>query len=251
MNYKHSGSLGDIIYSLPVIKKMGAGQLFIPPNELKNTCQKYGYNTSIMHKQHNGCMTMNDILQLKPLLEAQSYITKVSIGLPLEYVDLDKFRGYLFRRFHGNYVQAYLETFNLPFTYNDSADPWMEVDAKMIAPYVVCRTPRYITDEPLASKRHYEMARQYLFDKNAVFVGTEEEHKNYELAIDMKIDHYKVKDFLELAQVIAGCSRFIGNQTFAYSLAMALGRPAILEYSKTRPLNQNECYFRNHDVQYI
>ena len=253
MRYKHSGSLGDIIYSLPVVKKMGPGDFLIPVGNLSKVCYDYGYNVSLMHKQHHGCMTVNDINMLMPLLESQPYINSVNICEPddEDLVNLDKFRGVLFRSFNGNYVEGYMRTFNLPFTYNDSADPWMEVEEKLQAPYVVCRTPRYITDDHQSRYRHRELANKYDLSRNGIFVGTEEEHYNYQTATGISIHHYKVKNFLELAQVIAGCIRFIGNQTFAFSLAMALGKPAILEHIKTKPLKLNECYFENHDVEYI
>jgi hypothetical protein len=51
--------------------------------------------------------------------------------------------------------------------------------------------------------------------------------------------------------VIAGANLFVGNQTFAYSLAVGTGVPTILETRKDLPLSRNECYFvRPHAVYY-
>jgi hypothetical protein len=58
-------------------------------------------------------------------------------------VDLDRFRGVLFRGFEGNYVQAYHMTFGLPFAPEVLNETWLEADPVKIAPIVINRTFRY------------------------------------------------------------------------------------------------------------
>ncbi|MEN6293824.1 MAG: hypothetical protein ABFD07_17640, partial [Methanobacterium sp.] len=66
----------------------------------------------------------------------------------------------------------------------------------------------------------------------AVFVGSESEHKEFESLFDVKIDYYKTKNLLELAQVIQGCEQFIGNQSVALSIAIGLGKTYRCEVRK-------------------
>ena len=56
-----------------------------------------------------------------------------------------------------------------------------------------------------------------------------DEHKAFQDLFYIKIPHYKVDNFLEMAEVIAGADIFMGNQTFAYSLAIGLDKRTMLE----------------------
>jgi hypothetical protein len=59
---------------------------------------------------------------------------------------------------------------------------------------------------------------------DAIFVGTKDEYRDFGHG-----EHVEVRDALELAQVIAGCSVFVGNQSFAYALAEGLKVRRVLE----------------------
>jgi len=75
-SFKHSGDLGDIIYSLPVIKALGGGIIYLNPN----------------NKFTN--FTMNGYEFIKPLLLSQDYVKGVGLYTPnllIDY-DLDSFR---------------------------------------------------------------------------------------------------------------------------------------------------------------
>ena len=254
MRYKNSGSLGDLIYSLSVIPKMGSGDFLIPLNNLANVAQQYGYSVSAMDKQHLGCITEEHYSMLAPLLERQPYLTSVSTCSSdvSDVIDLDKFRSILFRSFNGNYVEAFHKTFNLQFHEDDLKMPWLQVDKKPNPyPFVVCRTSRYHGHEPRASLIHRQLAEVNQFDKYALFVGNPDEHKDYERTVGMKIEYHTVRDFLELAEIINAAKCFVGNQTFAYSLAVALGKSAVLETWKIKSLQQNECYFPRYNITYF
>jgi hypothetical protein len=65
------------------------------------------------------------------------------------------------------------------------------------------------------------------------------------------VPYYPVKNFKELADVIAGADLFMGNQSAAYSIAMGLGKSSVLETIKIKPLQNNECYFPRDNCQYF
>ena len=65
-----------------------------------------------------------------------------------------------------------------------------------------------------------------------VFVGTEQEHADFEDMFKVKITYQKTNDLLELAQVIQGCEQFIGNQSVGLSIAIGLGKSYQCEVRK-------------------
>ena len=54
-----------------------------------------------------------------------------------------------------------------------------------------------------------------------------------------------------MANIVAGADLVMANQNFVYSLAMGLGKPAVLETIKIKPLQYNECYFPRDNIQYF
>lgn len=250
--YKHSGTLGDLIYSLSVVKKLGSGEFKVAINNIENCVAKYGYRPDEVDPAHRGRFTLQDFQWLQPLLQRQSYITSVSTwqqGDPEPTIDLDKFRGVLFRGFEGNYVQAYHLTFNLPFTMEDYDQPWLTADATHVAPIVVSRTHRYRS--PSGDEKWREIVKDANLEHHGVFLGTPAEHEDFVQVTGCQIHYHPVNNFLEMANIVAGSSLVIANQNFVYSLAMGLGKDAVLETIKIKPLMQNECFFPRKNITYF
>jgi hypothetical protein len=250
--YKHSGTLGDLIYSLSIVKKMEPGEFMVAINNIENCVSRYGYRPDEVDPVHKGRFTMQDFEMLLPLLERQSYIEEVSSWHQGDHepdIDLDRFRGTLFRGFEGNYVQAYHLAFELPFSEPDLQQPWLEADPVAVAPIVISRTPRYQC--PNGDHVWRELVENIDLDASAIFVGTESEHKDFETTVGQQVPYFPVADFLQLANVVAGAELVMANQNFVYSLAMALGKSAVLETIKIKPLQNNECYFPRGNIQYF
>ena len=253
-SYRHSGTLGDLIYSLSIVKKMEPGKFLVALNNIENCVSQYGYRPDEVDPAHKGRFTAQDFAWLYPLLLRQDYILDVAAwkkGDPEPDVDLDKFRGTLFRGFEGNYVQAYHIAFGLPFTMADYDTPWLEADAIKTKPIVVSRTFRYRSTEPAASASHMQMAQDADLENNGIFVGTYAEHEDYVKTTQVNIPYRPVKDFLELAGIVAGAEMIVANQNFVYSLAMGLGKSTVLETIKIKPLQMNECFFPRKNCQYF
>lgn len=249
MIFKHSGTFGDLLYGLPVIKKAGSGTMAIALRNIESCVAEYGYRPEEVDPAHKGRFRESDFDLLKPLLDRQSYINDVIVWDGNHDVDLDKFRGVLFRGFEGNYVEAYYRTFNLPFTPDVYNETWLEADPKRIAPVVINRTFRYRCPNGTASWQNL-LANADIVN-NGIFVGTEEEHQDFVQETGFAVKYYPVKDFKELADVIAGADLFMGNQSAAYSIAMGLGKASVLETIKIKPLANNECYFPRDNCQYF
>ena len=251
-SFKHSGTFGDLIYSLSVVKKMGGGDIDIAIGNIERCVAQYGYRPDEVDPAHQGRFTDKDFDLLLPLLLRQDYINGVTKWYPGDTdadVDLDRFRGVLFRGFEGNYVQAYHLTFELPFTPEVLDEIWLEADARTIAPVVINRTFRYRC--PNGTGSWQGLLEQANITQNGVFVGTPDEHEDFEKSTGFRVDYYPVQDFKELADVIAGADLFMGNQSAAYSIAMGLGKSSVLETIKIKPLQNNECYFPRDNCQYF
>ena len=255
--YRHSGTLGDLIYSLSIVKKMAVENnavFLVALNNIENCVAQYGYRPEEVDPAHKGRFTHQDYEWLKPLLNRQPYIDYLGTwtqGTSEPDVDLDKFRGTLFRGFEGNYVEAYHKAFNIPFSAEDYQTTWLEADPIKTKPIVVSRTFRYRSPAPFSDAQHLSMAQSSNLEENGIFVGTEAEHEDYVKVTKVNIPYRPVSDFLELAGIVAGADLIVANQNFVYSLAMGLGKDAILETIKIKPLENNECYFPRDNIQYF
>jgi hypothetical protein len=252
LTYKHSGTTGDLIYSLYLVRKMGGGHYKVAIENIENCVSKYGYIRGDVDPAHRGRFTTQDFEWLKPLLERQPYINEVSTwcqGDPEPNIDLDQFRGVLYRSFEGNILEAYHKTFNIPFSKSDYNNPWLEADVIKEAPVVITRSSRYLPPNGEAAWR--ELVKQIDLTAVAVFVGTPTEHKTFVDMFNVAVPYRPVKDFLELASIINGADLFVGNQGFAYSLATGLGKTTSLEINKVVPNYMNECYFPRPGAQYF
>lgn len=249
MIYRHSGTFGDLIYSLSVVKKMGGGTFAVHLENIENCVSQYGYRPDEVADVHKGRFKNSDFDLIQPLLQRQSYINNVIVWSGNHDIDLDKFRGVLFRGFEGNYVEAYHKTFNLSFDIDTYNEIWLEADPKKIATVVINRTFRYRC--PNGTGVWQSLLEQADITNNGVFVGTQDEHKDFERSTGFRVEYYPVKDFKELADVIAGADLFMGNQSAAYSIAMGLGKSSVLETIKIKPLQNNECYFPRDNCQYF
>lgn len=252
--YKHSGTLGDLIYGLSIVKKMAQRDVLfkVAIGNIENCVAQYGYRADEVAPEHRGRFTEQDFTWLLPLLRRQPYIESVGRWYPGELeadVDLDRFRGTLFRGFEGNYVQAYHLAFGLPFAMQDYDTPWLEADAVTVKPIVISRTPRY-RDTQAGDAYWQSMVDSVDLENNAIFVGTPAEHRDFERNIK-PVPYHPVRDFLELANVVAGADLVMANQNFVYSLAMGLGKDTVLETIKIKPLQQNECFFPRTNCQYF
>lgn len=251
-SYKHSGTFGDLIYGLSVVKKMGGGYIDLAIGNIENCVAQYGYRPDEVDPMHKGRFTDNDYELLINFLLGQSYIEGVTKWRPGDAdaeVDLDRFRGVLFRGFEGNYVQAYHMTFGLPFTPEVLNDTWLEADPIQVAPIVINRTFRYRCPNGTATWQSMLVDADIV--KNGIFVGNKDEHEDFVQQTGFEVPYYYTKDFKHLADVIAGADLFMGNQSAAYAIAMGLGKSTVLETIKIKPLQNNECYFPRPNCQYF
>ena len=227
-SFKHSGDIGDVIYSLPVIRHLGGGTLFLNEKSLGKKCD--GSNSGL---------TMDLITMLTPLLEAQPYNKKVEI-YDKKYnpiINIDEFRERWSISGSENLCMKILYAFSIP--YQEIESPWIDCEAKQVAEIVFARSNRYRND----NTTYKNILKK---NKSSIFIGLPFEHKDFVQNFGY-VPYYPVKNFLEMAEVIKGCNTFVGNQSSPLSLAAAMHKPFIQE---TDPLH-GHCFFNYNGADYM
>lgn len=210
--FYHTGDLGDIIACLPTMRELGGGHLFIGESGGKGRCRE-----SMRGKRYEA---------IRPLLEAQDYVLSVQWtdkAPPEDAVNFSTFRLSDVRphedlaTWQARYIGCLI-----------SLAPWLTVE------------PSKETHERLVLARSVRY-HNHDFDWNrwitsmSVFVGTRDEHAAFESEFNKRLDHWETATLLDLAKVIAGCERFIGNQSCPFWIAAGLGVPIVQETYNAAP----------------
>lgn len=223
VSFKHSGNSGDIIYALPYAKgvaKDNGLNLFLQLNQPVTFSDKF--------KHPLGRVMLNEkmVNMLRPLFLAQEGILQCepydrqhididldlvrSAPLPVTKICLPRW-----------YFLVFGETYDL-------SSPWIvaEPEPGVSDCIVIARSSRY-----QGHKIDYSFLRKY---PRIQFLGVEDEFKEMKGFIP-NMEYRPVKDFLEMACIIAGCKLFIGNQSFPFAIAEGLKSRRLLEVSGICP----------------
>lgn len=244
LNITHSGNAGDVIYALPTIKKIH--EITRVPINLYLRLDKPLPAPIWSNTKHTmGSVMINQSManMLFPLLSSQTYIQNCeAYNNQKIHIDLDFFRNKTISLSNSNLARwcSYVTGFT-----PELWKPWLhtEPNPTYADKIILARSERYRN-----STISYSFLKDY---KNTVFIGVKSEYEDMKKAIpDLK--WLQVKNFLELAQIIAGCKVFIGNQSFPYSIAEGLKTSRILEayYHVAHVIpegeNAHDFYYQNH-----
>lgn len=243
--YKHSGTLGDLIYSLPVVKHTGGGDFYLHLNQIDWIGKHfYGAEPSPFHQ---GRMTLKDYEFMKSFMLCQDYITNFQPLDPRTHAithNLDRFRV-PFVGHPGNYVDIYSDVFGLGSVKDQlRTQPWLTVpNPKSIEgrSIVINRTGRWVPEERNPA---WDELKKTGADAKSIFVGLPQEYEAFKAHTGWsEIQYVPTQTLLDVAELIAGCETFIGNQSVALSVAIGLGVEYYCEARRDLPLERNECYF--------
>jgi len=228
LSVKHSGSVGDIVYSIPALLSLVTQNRIERVTYYLHLDQPMTY--SGWHPLGNVLLDTGFAERLRPLLLAQPCIQEVEIftGQPVN-VDFD-----LFRRVPLNHAMYSIPRWYFLFVIGTTWDlsrPWLQVapDYRFKDKVLVSRNPRLQSPHI-----RYDFLDKYADD--IVFVGVRREFEDFQLQCPRCTSFYEAPDFLELARVLAGCRFFAGNQGLIYTLAEALKITRLLE---TNPIAAN------------
>ena len=238
LSFLHSGHLGDLMYSLPVIKELSK----------KHNCKLYIKANKPMtadyqnHPSGKVYLDKRIIKLVLPLLRCQTFLNSVNI-YDNEKIDinLDLFRDIPVNIiFHS--IRWY---FHITGTHANMENPylWVKPHTSIKNKIVIVRSSRY--------RNEYINYKFLKNTKNLLCVGLKSEFDDLKKEIH-DLEFYDCKDFLEMAEIIKTSKFFVGNLCFAYSVAEALKIPRLLEASTDFPVvfpvgsNAFDFYHQNH-----
>ena len=233
LTFCHAGDLGDTVYALEVIRRLGGGKLMLG--------SEMGFTFPTRCRE---AMTPGRVENMKPLLIEQPYIGDVAHfeGQPHpDWINLNRFRE-IFRGSNGpgctNLQRAPLRRFGL--SVQDETKPWLRVGARDSAleeSLIVARSPRY--QNPAFPWK--QIVKRYR--DRILFVGLDIEYQAFCHSVGTNVGRYPATNLLELAIAINSGRLFIGNQSCPYAIAEGLKRPAIQE---SWPYEPNCLFQRPH-----
>ena len=243
LNFAHAGHMGDLIYSLSVVKELSKSytcNFFIVIN--KKVEQNY-----LDHPSGNVFINDRAAKLLLPLLEKQEFLNTVKIYNNEEIdIDFDLFRKVPINlNFHSTRWFSHL--IGVPIKMSEK---FLNVGENNIAKnkIVILRSKRYTN--PFIN---YQFLNQ---KKNLIFIGLKDEFEDLKKDVS-NLDFYDCKDFLEMAEIINSAKFFIGNQSLAFAIAEALKVDRLLEASPESPFifpiggNGYDFYHQIHFEKYF
>lgn len=210
-----TGDVGDICAGMAVMRHMGGGTLHIGNHEKVGN----GYYLPIFGLKY---------LSIKPLLECQAYIQKVKYCENRSKATHDF--SYWRQHYQSHRSLAESQAAHVGIEKLDLS-PWIKVDPSPETKglVVVARSPRY-------HNRTFPWKQILMKYKNRImFIGFESEYQALYQQTRAQMVFRRTRNFLEVAQLIAGSKLFIGNQSSPCWIAMAMGHPLIQETCTRNP----------------
>lgn len=243
IDFKHSGFVSDIIYSLPAIKKAcdindEQANLHLEVNIPNEDKDKPGYPYSPFR------LMKEEVEMLKVLLESQTYINEVKVfdgNNSIINVDLGLCKTQPINFSAGNIPRHY---FSMMGVYDSLEKPTLEVktNERFNNRIVISRSLIY-------QNKNVDWSILNNFkDVDYYFIGSNMEFKDIATRVK-NVKQVPFKDYNEVAKIIKGCSLFIGNQNMFYSIAESLKVKRMLEVCPYSP-NVIPSGGENYDIHY-
>lgn len=182
---------------------------------------------------------------IKGLIERQPYIKEVRCTEETPDYDLAEFRA--FHRADITLLEAQKQYVNSRYktSLRTTGDKkWIQnITPKPEADIILARSPRYHNHLFPWFKilEHYRNSKARI-----LFIGPAEEHRAFTMQFG-PVPHRSTKDLLEAAELIAGASLFIGNQSSPLAVAEGLKAPRIAEVC----LGVCDTIFKDDNAQWV
>jgi hypothetical protein len=233
LKFKHSGHLGNLIYSLAAVKvmteKAGTPCEFFIPSDVPNL-----YPPSAHHPSGQVMFSEPIFRFIEPLLTHQSYVDCVHYvplsDVPRDVIDLDQFRTSGINLTAGFEPVWYRQCIAMPVPVEK---PWLTVNGASKQPafskLVVNRTLRYNN-----TRINYSILQPF---ETVGFVGLSAECDYFTQQHGLtNVRHFAVDNALEMARIMNACDLFLGNQSFCFAIAEGLKINRALEYYAPIPV---------------
>jgi hypothetical protein len=248
-SFTHSGTLGDVVSSLVIVKILGGGDFYLKMNNMDNmVLEKLGWPGAGIH---SGRMTEKDYNVLEPLIKSQSYIHSFQKWngeqVTNEFEEVCRHHqagGLKPRNFANQYASSQGIDANL-YKEQLQQQSWLECENPIKVPnrpIVIARNTHYLDGAPTLNPTWQNWFNSGLANR-CVYIGLDHEHAWFEDLFKVTVPHYKTEDMLQMTRVIAGSELFIGNQSSPCGIAIALGKTSWFETRKNETLDNNEIYY--------
>lgn len=235
--FKHSGRLGDIVYALPLVKRMaemrGTPADFYIPSDVPSRLGNDVYHPG-------GELMVGPALFgfIEPLLVVQPYLKNVhfvkSSELPADYIDLDAFKTSGLNLKAGLIQGWYRKAFGVAFPLEA---PWLllpegERGGAAQSPafnVLIGRTTRFCN-----TSINYSFLDTI---EQVGFIGLRYEYEDFCERYGLStVQHVPVQNALELARKMHDCRVYVGNQSVNFAIADGMKVPRALEAFEPVPV---------------
>lgn len=200
--FRHSGSYGDMIFSLPTVMALGGGTYLL---------------------REDMSPSMQRLLEAQPYLEVK-VLSYADWKSTVPTYDLDKFRG----SNETHVAKMHLTAFNCKF---DFSSPYLfNIPANKVGRIAIQDTGRQRFPGHTVN---WELIRPFL--KDCVFIGNDHDYEGFIINRKMEIKRHKCDDIYEFARVIAGCELFIGNMSIGQTIAEGLKKAYVVDLYIGKP----------------
>jgi hypothetical protein len=224
--FRHGGKIGDVIFSLPTIRELGGGILYLPERTPDACNDLYGSLKDLLLQQPY----IKEVREYPSGLPYMELAPDIHIDYDLDRARLQPLKGVI------HIVKRYMDAFGI--NYPNWKEPWLNVEQKPFQrtwwntpdEYVLINyTGRHIVNDQMKIKSKVDWNRVIRSIKKTVyFVGHESEYLTF-------VEHFTDLPFLhtanlyELALLIKGADSIYCNQSACLALAQSLSKKYYLD----------------------
>ena len=224
-SFYHAGDIGDVIYSLYVMKRLGGGKLILGT---KTGYDEIAPRVGITMQIYNRLVTF---LRLQPYCKDTAWMLEKPFVI--EQRDLNRFRFFWkgVMHFDKQHKDVHLiEMMCRAASIDFQPEPWLQAAKIQVCPVIIARSQRQ-------RDCHFPW-RQVLerYRGRVGFVGFPEEHAVFEQAYG-RVPRVETFTVLRLAEVLQGCELFVGNSSLPLAIAVGLGKRCVQEVSMETIVN--------------
>jgi hypothetical protein len=226
--FRHGGKIGDAIFSLPTIRELGGGILYLPERTPDACSNLYSGLKDLLLQQP----FIKEVREYPSGLPYMQLAPDIHIDYDLDRARLQPMKGVV------HIVKRYMDAFGI--NYPNWKELWLKVEGDSALKgegYVaVSYTGRHIKNEQLqiTSKVNWCQIIESL-SVQPYFIGLYSEWVEFSKTRPGTI-HLFTKDILDVARIVRDAQAVYCNQSSTLALAQSLGKTYYLD---VKPMKQN------------
>jgi len=244
--FRHGGKIGDVIFSLPTIRELGGGILYLPEQTPDGCNNLYSSLKHLLLFQPY----IKDVREYPSNLPYMQLEPGIHIDYDLDLARLQTLKGVI------HIVKRYMDAFLVE--YKGWNEPWLVIPDEV--EYKVCvhgltltpnnytlinYTGRHITNDKLQITSRVDWTKVINGISGPVyFIGSSSEHKHFESITNRSIIHIHTDNMLHVACLVNNAKAVYCNQSSTLAIAQALGKTY---YLAPKPMKQNCLLFTENE----